>query len=60
MITLIEPERGGESEGILRVELSMPMHPDELRSLRDWLDASGWVIEVEQIDSYFAGYGIDA
>jgi hypothetical protein len=52
MITLIEPERGGETEGILRVEVSLPLHPSELRNLRDWFSVNGWSIEVEQIDSY--------
>lgn len=60
MITNIERERGGESEGILRVEVSLPLHPDELRSLRDWFNEHGWSVEVDQIDSFFAGEGIDA
>lgn len=55
MITLIEPESGGESQGILRVEISLPISPDELRSLRDWFDHTGWSIEVDQIDAYFKG-----
>jgi hypothetical protein len=55
MITYIGPERGGESDGILRVEFSMPLHPDELRSLRNWFDEWGWTVEVDQIDNYFAG-----
>lgn len=57
MITLIEPERGGEEQGILRVELSMPMAPAELLALRDWLVGTGWSVEAEQIDSFFAGRG---
>jgi hypothetical protein len=60
MITLIEPERGGEAEGILRVEVSLPLHPDELRLLRGWFQEGGWPVEVEQIDSFFAGEGIGA
>ena len=55
MITKIEPERGGEAGGYLRVELSVPFSPDELRSLRDWFDSHGWPIEVDQIDAFFAG-----
>ena len=55
MITLIEPEPGGEDLGILRVEVSCPFSVAQLRSLRDWFDGEGWSIEVEQIDSYFAG-----
>ena len=60
MITLIEPEVGGESAGIVRVELSCPFSLDELRSLRGWFDEGGWSIEVDQIDGYFKGEGIDA
>lgn len=55
MITLIEPERGGESEGILRVEVSLPISPEELESLCDWFDQGGWSVEVDQINNYFAG-----
>lgn len=52
MITMIQPERGGESLGILRVEITLPISPDELESLRDWFDQGGWSIEVGQIDDF--------
>lgn len=55
MITNIEPEPGGEAQGILRVEFSLPLSIDELRSLRDWFDANGWPIEVDQIDEHLQG-----
>lgn len=55
MITAIGPERGGEAQGILRVEVSLPMSPDELRSLRTWFDDNGWSVEADQIDEYFRG-----
>lgn len=53
MITMIEPEPGGESHGILRVEISLPITPGELRSLRDWFALNGWSVEADQIDDYF-------
>jgi hypothetical protein len=55
MITTIEPERGGESEGIVRLVLDMPFSPMDLRLLRIWLDENGWSIEVDQIDAYLNG-----
>lgn len=55
MITKIEPERGGESEGILRIVLDMPFSPMDLQLLRIWLDENGWSIEVDQIDAFLAG-----
>jgi hypothetical protein len=55
MITTIEPERGGESEGIVRLVLDLPCSPTDLRLLRGWLDDNGWSIEADQIDSYLAG-----
>jgi hypothetical protein len=55
MITTIEPERGGESQGVLRVVMDVPFLPSELRELRDWLDERGWSVEVDQIDAYFSG-----
>ena len=53
MITCIEPEPGGEDQGILRVEVSCPFSPRELSSLRNWFFLEGWSIEAEQIDAYF-------
>jgi hypothetical protein len=55
MITKIEPEPGGERQGVLRVELSLPMSPEDLESLCDWLDVSGFSPDVDQINSYFEG-----
>ena len=55
MITCIEPERGGESEGIVRLVLDIPASPTDLLLLREWLDHNGWSIEVDQIDAYLAG-----
>ena len=48
----IGTERGGESDGILRIELSLPVSVDELKSLRDWLDSQGFSPDVDQIDDY--------
>lgn len=53
MITTIGPEHGGESEGILRVDLSLPIAPHELRSLQEWFTANGWSLEADAIDDYF-------
>lgn len=55
MMTKIAPEPGGESQGILRVELSMPLSVDEVLSLREWLEDNGWPIECDQIDAFFLG-----
>ena len=52
MITTIEPERGGESQGIIRLVLDVPFSHEEVLGLRDWLASRGWSIEVEQIDEY--------
>lgn len=52
MITTLETESGGESEGILRIEMSLPISLDELLDLRGWLDNNGWHVEVDQIDDW--------
>lgn len=54
MIESIKPERGGEAEGILRVDISLPIAPDELAALGVWFAENGWSIEAEQIEWYFA------
>lgn len=53
MITSIGPEHGGEQEGILRVEFTLPIATDELRSLREWFNDHGWSVEADAIDDYF-------
>lgn len=53
MITHIGPESGGESQGILRVDITLPISPDELVSLHDWFRDRGWSIEQDQIDDWF-------
>jgi hypothetical protein len=53
MITKIEPERGGEAQRILRVELSLPMSRHELLRLRHWLAHAGFAPDVDDIDEYF-------
>ena len=55
MITKIEPERGGELDGILRVEVSLPMSRKELFDLGFFLGEMGFVDDLDQVDRYIAG-----
>ena len=55
MIIKIEPERGGELDGILRVEVSLPMSRKELFDLAFFLNQMGFVDDEDQIGRYMAG-----
>ena len=57
MMTLLAPERGGGSQNIHRVEMSLRMSVDEIRKLRDWFAAEGWSTEVDDINEYLDNLG---